>query len=217
MNVSGRQVAVLGLGESGRAAARLLKRHGAEVRVLDSGAGPALEQAAAELRAEGIGVSLGAGVEADCGGWDFAVVSPGIDPVSPLFAGIEGRGVPCVGELELGYGFCKCPVVAITGTNGKTTTTRLVDGMLNAAGVRTVAAGNIGPAFSARVGESGGLDVMTLEVSSFQLERVERFRARVAVWLGFAPDHLDRYATMEEYRAAKLRIFERQEETDGRW
>jgi UDP-N-acetylmuramoylalanine--D-glutamate ligase len=214
MELAGKQIAVLGVGESGRAAAGLLKRHGAFVRVLDSGSGPAVEESAALLRNAGVEVDLGAQALAGGHSYDLAVVSPGIDPGSELFAGFLKRGIPCIGELELAYGFCKCPVVGITGTNGKTTTTQLVERMLNGAGVRTLAAGNIGPAFSARVEQSAALDVMTLEVSSFQLERVEQFRARVAVWLGFAADHLDRYSSLEEYRAAKLRIFERQSAAD---
>jgi UDP-N-acetylmuramoylalanine--D-glutamate ligase len=214
MDVTGKQIAVLGVGESGRAAAELLNGRGAKVRVLDSGAGVSLEESAERLRGKGIDVVLGEQALADQGRYEFAVVSPGIDPRSELYAGIQSRGIRCMGELELAYGFCQCPVVAITGTNGKTTTTQLVETMLNGAGIRTVAAGNIGPAFSSRVGQSGELDVMTLEVSSFQLELVEKFRARVTVWLGFAADHLDRYSSLEEYRAAKLRIFERQEPTD---
>jgi UDP-N-acetylmuramoylalanine--D-glutamate ligase len=105
-------------------------------------------------------------------------------------------------------------VIAITGTNGKTTTTELVARMLNGCGVRTKASGNIGPAFAAVVRESANLDVMTLEVSSFQLEQIRKFRPRVAVWLNLTPDHLDRYASMEAYRAAKLRIFENQTRED---
>jgi UDP-N-acetylmuramoylalanine--D-glutamate ligase len=119
-----------------------------------------------------------------------------------------------IGELELAYEMCKCPIIGITGTNGKTTTTQLVERMLNACGVKTVAAGNIGPAFSARVKQSAELDVMTLEISSFQLEMIRRFRPQIAVWLGFAADHLDRYHSMEEYYRAKLRIFENQTAED---
>ena len=105
-------------------------------------------------------------------------------------------------------------MVAITGTNGKTTTTQLVERMLNACGVRTLAAGNIGPSFAARVRESANLDLMTLEVSSFQLETIRAFRPTISVWLNFQADHLDRYASMEEYYAAKLRIFENQTAED---
>ena len=119
-----------------------------------------------------------------------------------------------IGELEFSYELCKCPVIAITGTNGKTTTTLLVEQMLNACGVRTLAAGNISPAFSSIVKQTPDLDVVTLEVSSFQLEKIRKFHPQVAVWLNLTPDHLDRYASVEEYRAAKLRMFENQTEKD---
>ncbi len=119
-----------------------------------------------------------------------------------------------IGELELAYELCKCPVVAITGTNGKTTTTQLVERMFNGSGVSTIACGNISPAFAAVVRKSGGLDLMTLEVSSFQLEQIRTFRPRIAVWLNLSANHLDRYNSMEEYRTAKLRIFENQTEED---
>ena len=119
-----------------------------------------------------------------------------------------------IGELELAYEFCKCPIIAITGTNGKTTTTQLVETMLNGCGLRTLAGGNISPAFAAVVRKSAGLDAMTLEVSSFQLEQIRAFRPHIAVWLNLSPNHLDRYHSMNEYRDAKLRIFENQTEDD---
>ena len=208
MNYTGKSIAVLGAGESGQAAARLLRRLGAEVTVHDGAPAEQLAAARAGLAADGIRLLAGPEAGSPGAACDMAVLSPGIDPAVELVRGFVRMGVPLLGELELATRECRCPVVAITGTNGKTTTTQLVERMFNECGVRTLAAGNIGPAFSGRVGESGALDVMTLEVSSFQLETVETFRPRVAVWLGFAADHLDRYATMEEYFAAKLRIFE---------
>ncbi len=211
-----RKVAVFGLGASGRAAARLLLRHGAEVTLLDGGSGAALEQAAEELRGEGMNVVLGPEAERHQGGYDYGVVSPGIDVAVPLVRNFIAAHPDAIviGEIELAFSLCACPVVAITGTNGKTTTTQLVEQMLNACGVRTRAAGNIGPAFSERVHESSGLDLFTLEVSSFQLETIREFRPDVAVWLNFEADHLDRYPSMEAYREAKLRIFENQRESD---
>ncbi len=211
-----KKIAVLGLGSSGQAAARLLLAEGARVSVLDSGESDSLRTSADRLRGEGIEVLLGSGAEAPCGDYDLAVLSPGIDPAVPLVRNFVATnpGKPLIGELELSYSLCACPVVAITGTNGKTTTTQLVERMFNACGMRSLAAGNIGPAFAARVGESRNLDVMTLEVSSFQLEAIVDFRPDVAVWLNFEADHLDRYASMEEYYAAKLRIFENQRESD---
>ncbi|MEI8234464.1 MAG: UDP-N-acetylmuramoyl-L-alanine--D-glutamate ligase [Verrucomicrobiota bacterium] len=209
------QIAVLGLGSSGEAAARRLLEEGACVTVLDSGGSDRLRAAAAGLRAAGARVLLGAEADTDATVYDLGVLSPGIDPAVPLVRAFLAKGIPLIGELELSYSLCACPVIAITGTNGKTTTTQLVERMLNACGVRTLAAGNIGPAFAARVRESAHLDVMTLEVSSFQLEAIRAFRPVISVWLNFQADHLDRYASMEEYYAAKLRIFDNQAAEDA--
>lgn len=208
------QIAVLGLGSSGEAAARRLLEEGACVSVLDSGDGEKLHATAEALRAAGARVLLGAEADADAAAYDLGVLSPGIDPAVPLVRGFLAKGAPLIGELEFSYTLCACPVIAITGTNGKTTTTQLVERMLNACGVRTVAAGNIGPAFAARVREGAALDVMTLEVSSFQLEAIRTFRPAISVWLNFQADHLDRYASMEEYYAAKLHIFDYQTADD---
>ena len=187
------------------------------ITVLDTAEVEKLRKKIDALGARGIRVIAGLAAEeaARTEHFDLAVLSPGIDPSVPLVQHFLQRRIAMIGELELAYEMCKCPIIGITGTNGKTTTTQLTERMLNACGVKTVAAGNIGPAFSARVGESAQLDVMTLEISSFQLETITRFRANIAVWLGFAHDHLDRYRSMEEYYAAKIRIFENQ--TDDDW
>ncbi len=209
-----KQVAVLGAGESGQSAAFLLHDCGASVTVFDSGDAARLRDRIQALESRGIRVVTGESAEHDSQEYDLSVLSPGIDPATPLVRNFLGKRGELIGELELAYGLCACPIVAITGTNGKTTTTQLVEQMLNSCGVRTVASGNIGPAFSAKVAQSAELDVMTLEVSSFQLERIREFHPRIAVWLGFAADHLDRYASMEEYFAAKVRIFENQTASD---
>src|SRR5262249_4006715 len=114
----------------------------------------------------------------------------------------------------LGWRSCEVPVIAVTGTNGKTTTTELVAQMLNACGRRTIACGNIGKPLSEVARERQPFDVLTVEVSSFQLEAIRTFRSSISLWLNFAPDHLDRYRSVAEYRAAKLRIFENQTEQD---
>jgi len=119
-----------------------------------------------------------------------------------------------IGELEMGWQFCELPLVAITGTNGKTTTTELVAQMLSACGQRTVACGNIGKPLSEVVRDQSKFDVLTVEVSSFQLETIKTFRPQIAVWLNFAPNHLDRYVSVAEYHRAKLRIFEYQTEKE---
>ncbi|HWL51986.1 MAG TPA: UDP-N-acetylmuramoyl-L-alanine--D-glutamate ligase [Chthoniobacteraceae bacterium] len=211
-----RNVAVLGLGSSGFAAARLLLEEGAKVTVLESAQGERLEANARELRAAGASVRLGEAAERDTTIYDLGVLSPGIDPAVPLVRGFRERNgaESLISELELSYTVCACPVIAITGTNGKTTTTELIERMLKACGVRTVAAGNIGPTFASFARRSDRFDVMTLEVSSFQLEAIKSFRPAVSVWLNFTPDHLDRYPSLDAYREAKLRMFENQTAED---
>jgi UDP-N-acetylmuramoylalanine--D-glutamate ligase len=214
VSYTNKTIAVLGAGESGEAAALLLRAQGAMVTVLDTAEENKLRKKIDALGAHGIRVIAGLAAEHDPQSYDLSVLSPGIDPRAPLVQNLLRKRVAMIGELELAFEMCRCPIVAITGTNGKTTTTQLVAQMLNASGVKTVASGNIGPAFSARVQQSKELDMMTLEVSSFQLERIQRFRAHIAVWLNFTADHLDRYNSLAEYRAAKLRIFENQTAED---
>lgn len=202
-------VAVLGLGRSGEAAAALLTKLGARVTALDSGTPDP-----AKLRARGMDVVTGPQADEYAGAFDFAVLSPGIDPATPLVRNFLARKTPIISEIELAQRHCAVPVVAITGTNGKTTTTELVAAMFTSAGVRTEACGNIGKPYSEVAAAGEALDVITLEVSSFQLERIVEFRPVISVWLNFTPDHLDRYADEAEYRAAKLRIFDNQTADD---
>ena len=186
------------------------------ITILDTAEENKLRKKIDALGTQGIRLIAGLAAEHESlhGRYDAVILSPGIDPTVPLVQNFIKRRIEMIGELELAYEMCQCPIVGITGTNGKTTTTQLVEKMLNACGVKTVASGNIGPAFSAKVKQSTDLDIMTLEVSSFQLETIRRFRCEIAVWLGFAPDHLDRYPSMDEYYRAKIRIFENQTEDD---
>ena len=209
------KVAVLGAGLSGSAAALLLRSEGAEVTVLDSAEETNLLKSTIDnLQAHGVRVICGAAADKDSGAYQLAVLSPGIDPASPLARNFLSRGIETIGELELGWQFCKVPVIAVTGTNGKTTTTELLAQMLNACGQRTIACGNIGKPLSEVAHEKQAFDVLTVEVSSFQLEAIRTFRPSISLWLNFAPDHLDRYRSVSDYRAAKLRIFENQNESD---
>ena len=210
----GQPVAVLGLGRSGDAAARLLARCGAHVTALESADPADFADKAAGLNALGIETLFGGAANAFDAPCELAVISPGIDPTSPLARNVLGRGIRTIAEIELAHSLDRTPVVAITGTNGKTTTTELVAAMLQTGGLRSIAGGNIGKPYSEIVLEGNKFDVLTLEVSSFQLERIETFRPRVAVWLNLSPDHLDRYRDLAEYRAAKLRIFAFQTEDD---
>ena len=215
MKYSGKQVAVLGAGLSGTAAAMLLRSEGAAVTVLDSAEeNKLLKSTLDSLRARGVTVRCGSAGETDSSPYDLVVLSPGIDPVSPLATSFSSRNIETIGELELGWRSVDAPVIAITGTNGKTTTTELLAQMLNACGQRTIACGNIGKPLCEVALEDRDLDVLTVEVSSFQLETISTFRPAISVWLNFAPDHLDRYASVAEYRAAKLRIFENQTAED---
>ena len=209
-------MAVLGAGLSGTAAAHLLKDEGAAVTVLDS----AEEKTILKTTIEGI--CAPAGIEVICGPeaernaaiYEMVVLSPGIDPACALARNFSSRKIEMIGELELGWRSCGLPVMAITGTNGKTTTTELLAQMLNACGQRTIACGNIGKPLSEVAREGRDLDVLTVEVSSFQLETITTFKPSISVWLNFAPDHLDRYRSLAEYRAAKLRIFDNQTADD---
>jgi UDP-N-acetylmuramoylalanine--D-glutamate ligase len=211
----GKKAAVLGAGLSGTAAAQLLKAEGADVTVLDSAEENKLLKSTIEnLRAQGVRVICGPEADRDATAYDLVVLSPGIDPTSSLAQNFSKRKIDIIGELELGFRSCTVPIIAITGTNGKTTTTELTAQMLNACGQRTIACGNIGKPLSEVVREGEKFDVLTVEVSSFQLETIKSFRPSVAVWLNFAPDHLDRYRSVADYRAAKLRIFENQTADD---
>lgn len=211
---AGLKTAVLGLGRSGVAAARLLRRCGAVVTALDSGDSPLLRERATMLRGEGIGVIIGSDAEKDSARHDLAILSPGIEESVPLVTNVTSKGTPLIGEMELAFTLTDLPVVAITGTNGKTTTTELTVRMLCGAGLRAAACGNIGTPMSELLLDNNPWEILVAEVSSFQLETIRKFRPKVAVWLNLSPNHLDRYPSMKEYREAKLRIFENQSPED---
>jgi UDP-N-acetylmuramoylalanine--D-glutamate ligase len=214
--VHGKQVAVIGLGRSGLAAARLLSVHGAHVAILDDKSpeklAPFLEKAKGlpHVRLLPGGVDPMALSNAD-----LVVSSPGVPARHPALVRAREKGLPVVGEMELAFGYCPAPVAAITGTNGKTTTTTLTAAMIQASGVKAVACGNIGKAFAEAVFELSPEDWAVLEVSSFQLETIEDFRPRVAVVLNVTPDHLDRHEGMQDYVQAKARILENQGKGDA--
>jgi UDP-N-acetylmuramoylalanine--D-glutamate ligase len=206
---------VLGAGLSGMAAALLLKDEGANVTVLDSAEENKLLKSTIDtLRGQSIRVVCGQAADKDSAKYDFVVLSPGIDPASALAQNFSTRKIDIIGELELGWRSADTPVIAITGTNGKTTTTEMLAQMLNDCGQNTIACGNIGKPLSEVAREKTKYDVLTVEVSSFQLETIQTFRPSIALWLNFAPDHLDRYRSVAEYRAAKLRMFENQTAED---
>ncbi|MBX7158161.1 MAG: UDP-N-acetylmuramoyl-L-alanine--D-glutamate ligase [Verrucomicrobiae bacterium] len=210
MKWSGQKVVVIGLGASGLAAARLLYGVGAEVTVRDESDNELLRERANSLQTRGIHVELGKLIRADETRFDFGVLSPGIDPRRSMIQNLLKAKVPIWSELELAYRFCQCPLIAITGTNGKTTTTELVHAVLTAGGKKSCAAGNIGLALSEVVHDSDKRDVTVVEASSFQLEQTIHFHPKVAALLNISPDHMDRYDSMSDYFAAKLKIFRNQ-------
>ncbi len=216
MRYKNQNIAVLGAGLSGSAASLLLVSEGAQVTVLDSAEEKNLLKSTIDnLRAQNIRVICGAAADAAATTYQMAVLSPGIDPASRLVRNFSSRGIDIISELELGWRFCdKIPLIAVTGTNGKTTTTELLAQTLNACGQQTIACGNIGKPLSEVAREKQPFDVLTVEVSSFQLETIRTFHPSISLWLNFAPDHLDRYRSVAEYRAAKLRIFENQTNAD---
>ena len=208
-----KHVLVIGLGSSGRAACRLLRIRGALVTALDNLDNEELRSEGAALTGLGVSVHLGA-TTVTSRAFDFAVVSPGVPDTNELLREARGRKIPVIGELELGYQQSFCLNISITGTNGKTTTTELVERMLKHVHRRTIAAGNIGLPLCAVADKTRELDFLTLEVSSFQLETIQYFRPSIAVLLNITPDHLDRYASMADYIRAKARIFENQQPFD---
>jgi UDP-N-acetylmuramoylalanine--D-glutamate ligase len=197
---------VLGLARSGRAAALALARRGVEVVAADRspGADPG------RLAQAGVEVRLGTEEESLLQGVDLVVKSPGVPGASPLAAAARARGVPIWSEVELGYRLLGGnPLIGVTGTNGKTTTTELLGAILRAAGRRVEVAGNVGRALTDVAEQIEPGASVVLELSSFQLEDVQTLACDVAVLLNLEPDHLDRHGTFEAYRDAKLRIFER--------
>ncbi len=212
----GDRVAVIGLGRSGRAAARLVHRRGGEVYASDLVAGEDQVAAAEALREEGIDAEAG-GHDVDrvlaC---DLVVVSPGVGPTTDIRRELREAGARTIAEIELAYRYLESRIVAITGTNGKTTTTALCGHVLETAGVDVGLGGNIGRPLSELALEEEHPDWAVVEVSSFQLADIERFRPDVGVLLNLAPDHLDRYRNIDSYYGDKRRLFDNADE-DARW
>lgn len=204
---------VLGLASSGEAAARLLQAEGTRVVVVDSVDSECLRQRAGGLRAIGVEVILG--TLPPLSDFEVAVISPGIPMTSDVAQTIKSRGIPIVPELELGWSRANCRVLAISGSNGKSTLVKLCAEALAQAGRRVAIAGNYGPPACAAVGGDRLLDWLVLEVSSFQLETVQAFRPDVGVLLNVTPNHLDRHEDFQSYKQVKSRLFARMQARDA--
>jgi UDP-N-acetylmuramoylalanine--D-glutamate ligase len=212
--VKGKRFSVIGGARSGIAVAKLINLHGGIAFVSDNATGEKMQQAAAELDLAGVRFEFGANTEQILD-TDVIVLSPGVPSDMPLVKQSLEKGVSVVSEVEVASWFCRAPIVAITGTNGKTTTTALTGRVFEDAKHPCLVAGNIGTAFSQVVDQIGSDGVAILEISSFQLDHIQTFRPRVAVWLNVTPDHLDRYdQSYEKYIASKCRIFENQKHGD---
>jgi len=208
MTLTGKTVVVLGAGRSGRAAAGLALREGAEVHVHD---------AAFAIEGMPAGVHVHPGASVEKGGavkCDLLVISPGIDTYGPLVAAYAAGAGEMIGETEFGYRYYKGRIIGITGTNGKTTTTELVERILKAGGYDAAPCGNYGHPLCEIVLRDPMPTAISLELSSFQLETIHDFRPDVSIWLNFAPDHMDRYPTVQAYFDAKFRIFMNQTADD---
>ena len=214
MELKNKRVLVVGLGKSGKSAALFLRERGAQVTVSDS--------RSAEALAGEIPALLDAGVMVETGGHglltfrrqDLIVVSPGVPFDTPELKQVRAFGLPIIGELELASRFLQGQIVAITGSNGKTTTTSLLGKIFAGAGVPTLVGGNIGTPVIDLIAQSTPQTTSVLEVSSFQLETVEQFRPHIAVVLNITQDHLDRHGTFENYAAMKARITAQQTADD---
>src|SRR5581483_11765655 len=209
-----KRVLVLGLGRSGLASALFLKSRGAHVTVSDTKSEDQLRDQIPALLDEGIAVETGGHSARTLQNQDMVVVSPGVPIDAPAIVQAKNLGRPVIGEIELAFQFLNGPIVAITGSNGKTTTTTLVGEILKAGGLKTLVGGNIGTAAISLVAEASFQTAIVLEVSSFQLEAICSFRPKVGVVLNITPDHLDRHRTFAVYTDAKARIFENQTSED---
>lgn len=206
--LNGKRVIVVGLGKSGVAAARLCRRQGAEVLGTDS---QPFDELSPQAQALGIDVVAGGHVGVDFTGADLIVVSPGVPDFDEL-AKAEAAGVEVIGDVELASRFLTAPIVAVGGTNGKSTTATLLDHVFRAAELKTFAGANLGTPACDAVG--GDWDVIVFEVSSFQMERVPTFRPRASILLNVTEDHLDRYASFADYARAKGNAFVNQTADD---
>jgi len=223
VELAGARVTVMGLARSGMAASRLLQAAGARVTVADRKESTELTEVLAAIDRDHVDVTVGNQYESSLDEADLVVISPGVPYRLASIEAARRRGVKVIGELELASQFLRSPLLAITGTNGKSTTVTLIGKILVESGQRAFVGGNLGTALSdaaledLRAGQAGKptpYDYLVVEVSSFQLETIDRFHPRIAALLNITVDHQDRYASLDEYVAAKQRIFENQTASD---
>ncbi|MDM8549910.1 UDP-N-acetylmuramoyl-L-alanine--D-glutamate ligase [Desulfobacterales bacterium HSG2] len=215
MKIADKNILVVGLGMSGAATACFLKKRGAVVTVTDMAKAEELGDYAPMMRELGVRTEFGEHRIETFENADFIVISPGVPHTIPPIKAAQEKGVAVLGEIELASRFIQAPIVAITGTNGKTTTTKLVGKMLEASGFTVFVGGNIGNPLIRYADNGEKADIVVAEVSSFQLDTIDTFRPEVGVLLNITEDHLDRYPNFTAYARSKGRIFENQQENDS--
>lgn len=204
--IKNKRVAILGAAKSGVDSALFLKKRGASVFLSEKKPG--------QLLIDGIEAETGGHTDRVLNGTDIIVISPGVPLDIPILRKADVLGIPIISEIELAYNFCPCPIVAVGGTNGKTTTTTLLGEVFKMAKVPVVVAGNIGTTFISQIDNLSPGHIAILEISSFQLDGIKNFRPTVSVTLNITADHLDRYSSMQEYALAKQRVLMNQKEDD---
>ena len=210
MNCNNKKITIIGMARSGIAAANFLSGRGAQVTLMDVKPRADLEEAVSQLNPS---VQTEFGFTTLPGDADLIVLSPGVDIESSFLEPARSLGIPVWSELELAFRFSRAPVIAITGTNGKSTTTTLIGNILNQAGKKVLVGGNLGTPFISLL-EQEPADFLVLEVSSFQLEAIEQFRPHISIILNISPDHLDRHKTLARYAVLKERIAHNQTQDD---
>lgn len=214
MYIKQKKITIVGLGNSGMNAAILAADNGAVVRATDAMDSSVLKESKKMLELRGVKVETGGHTESFIKGSDLVVLSPGVEQASPALKWARRYKIPVIGEMEFGYRFCKGKIIAVTGTNGKSTVTTLIGAMLKDAGFDTVVCGNIGNSLCGEIGRIGKDTRVVLEVSSFQLETVVDFKPHIAVILNITDDHMDRYSGFIDYFNEKIKVFMKQDEDD---
>ena len=213
MDFKNQNILVVGLARTGVALCRFLAGHGARVTVTDQADPSALADARRDIRDLGVVEDLGL-AQPRWQGYDAIVLSPGVPPELPWLMAARAAGVPVMGELEVAGRFIRRPLLAVSGTNGKTTTTTLLGELLTASGAKTLVGGNIGTPVVSLLARQNEADCLVLEVSSFQLDTAQSFHPQAAALLNLTPDHLDRYPDYDAYLASKAGLFRCQGEDD---
>jgi UDP-N-acetylmuramoylalanine--D-glutamate ligase len=214
MDLANKKIVVVGLGRTGLATAGFLHQHGARVLVTDTAGEKELGDAVDIVRELGVAIELGPHRAASFQNADLIVISPGVSHTIAPIMQARDRGIPVIGEVELASRFIKEPIIAVTGTNGKTTTTELLGRMLKNSGLKVFVGGNIGNPLIEYVAKGEPAQIVVAEISSFQLDTTAAFRPRLCVLLNITADHLDRYPNFEAYADSKIRIFKNQRAED---